>query len=162
VRIEMQLQALSETSAKVCVANWLRILPNGMFVFFRDGKAQRLCIVSLMVERELLLQQLPYRSARHSADLEMYDKLTQIAARGSVVRVHAPLVLGLWSSQSLTRGQGSEALENGYRAPSRRRYAELCFRQRLLGSSVITDAALNEALVAMGNFMEPRGVEELT
>ncbi|MGC4069587.1 MAG: glycosyltransferase family A protein [Polyangiaceae bacterium] len=52
VRVEMQLAALARHHAKACVSNWLRILPSGPFVFFRDGNEQRLSIVSLMVERE--------------------------------------------------------------------------------------------------------------
>lgn len=161
-RFETQLLALKETNARACVANWLRILPDGLVVFFRDGKEKRLSIVSLMVERELMLKLLPYRSARHSADLEMYERLLAEVGPCAVARVTAPLLFGLWSSQSLTRGQGSEALENGYRAPSRRRYAELCFRQRLLGMDALPNQAIDDELRAMGNYFEPRGVEAVT
>jgi hypothetical protein len=161
-RIETQLLAISECNARACVANWVRILNNGLGVFFRDGKEKRLSIVSLMVERDLLLEILPYRSARHSADLEMYERLLAQVGTGSIARIHAPLILGLWSNQSLTRGSGSEALENGFRASSRRHYAELCFRQHLLGKDRLSDAIIDTELRNMGNYLEPRGVEELT
>jgi hypothetical protein len=161
-RIETQLLAISELNARACVANWVRILNNGLSVFFRDGKEKRLSIVSLMVERDTMLQILPYRSARHSADLEMYERLLAQVGTGAIARIHAPLVLGLWSNQSLTRGCGSEALENGFRASSRRRYAELCFRQHLLGKDRLSDTAIDTELRNMGNYLEPRPVEELT
>jgi hypothetical protein len=161
-RIAMQLAALHATQAKLCVANWIRILPSGLVVSFRDGKEKRLSVVSLMAERELLLSHLPYRSARHSADLEMYEKLACAVGPTGQVRVQAPLIFGLWSEQSLTRAKGAEAFESGYRSLSRRHYAELCFRQRLLGSSAISDEYIDEELRAAGNLMEPSGVEEVT
>jgi hypothetical protein len=160
-RLETQLAAIELLAAKACVSNWLRVLPNGLFVFFRDGKEQRLSIVSLMVERELLMSLLPYRSARHSADLELFDRLIATVGHSAVARVKAPLLFGLWSAQSLTRGQGSEALENGYRAPSRRHFAEICFRQRLFGADLISDRQIDEALVQTGNYKPARGVEPL-
>jgi hypothetical protein len=162
MRIETQLAAIERQSAKACVANWLRVLPNGLFVVFRDGNEQRLSIVSLMVERETLLSLLPYRSARHSADLEMFDRLMATLGHSAVVRVKAPLLLGLWSDQSLTRGQGSEALENGYRAPSRRHLAEICFRQRLFGTDVVGASEIEEALISTNNYKPASGVEPLT
>ena len=166
-RIERQLIALRESGAKACVANWVRILPQGLCVFFRDGNEKRLSIVSLMVERDLISQLLPYRSARHSADLEMFDRvraITSADAEGAkgVVRVHAPLIFGLWSERSLTRERGAEALENGYRAPSRRRYAELCFRQRFQGKSAVSDEAIDRELEQLENLIQPRKIDEIT
>jgi hypothetical protein len=70
-----------------------------------------------------------------------------------VVRHPLPLVLGLWSDQSLTRSDAQQSLESGYRAPARRRYSELVFRQDLFGSESLSHDALQEELVRMENYI---------
>jgi hypothetical protein len=69
-----------------------------------------------------------------------------------------PLLLGLWSEGSLTRIDGSEGLEDGYRGPARRRLAELTARQRLLGSHIVPEPEVVAAIAETGNILKPSPV----
>jgi hypothetical protein len=70
-------------------------------------------------------------------------------------RVRAPLLLGLWSQGSATRGLGTEALEDGYRSPLRRSYSELVFAQHAPGFPRRRDEELDELLREAGNYQSP-------
>jgi hypothetical protein len=97
----------------------------------------------------------PYPSAKIGADLDVYRRIVRAHGGESVVRHHAPLLLGLWSEQSLTRSAQQQSLESGYRAPARRRYSELVFRQDLFGTPSLSAAALADELVRMDNYVAP-------
>ncbi len=160
-RIESQVKALADPLRVACVADWVRVTPGGRFVFFRDLRATRLCLVSLMVRRSAFDEVGPYRRARFGADLEWYDRLRHRMGPDRVVRIPSPLVLGLWSAGSLTRQAGTESLEDGFRSESRRRYSELCFRQRLLGADRVGDTEVDEELARLHNLAEPAKIERI-
>ncbi|HJL14580.1 MAG TPA: glycosyltransferase family A protein [Sandaracinaceae bacterium LLY-WYZ-13_1] len=154
-RIARQVRALRDADA--CATRWIRVSEDGRVVFFRDQNAVRLCVVSLMMRRRVYDAVGPYRPARFGADLEVFET---VRARFGVRRLRAPLLLGLWAERSLTRTSGAEALEDGYRAPSRRVYAELLGRAVATGSPEAR-AELDEAVRASGNRAEPRPIVAL-
>jgi hypothetical protein len=116
-------------------------------------------MVSLLATRAALRAVGPYPSARFGADLDVLRRLTQ--RYGEPVRLREPLLLGLWSSQSLTRTREAEALESGYRSSARRRYSELLFRRDLLGAEALPQALLERELGRVDNYIEPAPVTEL-
>jgi hypothetical protein len=154
-RIASQVRAIGRAGRVASIGEWLRVRPDGNIAFFPNGRAARLCMVSLMVTRCALSGVGPYPSAKIGADLDVYRRILRAHGGERVVRLPLPLALGLWSDQSLTRSQQQQSLESGYRAPARRRYSELVFRQDLFGSHSLSDAELHEELVAMDNYIEP-------
>jgi len=161
-RIERQLSAMRRSHSAACVANWVRVRPTGTFVFFRDMKATRLSIVSMMVRRSAMAELGPFSPARFGADFEMYHRLRATLGEEQLARVRAPLIFGLWSSGSLTRTPGAEALESGFRSKARRRYAELALQRAREGDSSVSRTAVHELLEVTGNVRPARGVEPLT
>jgi hypothetical protein len=160
-RIEKQVSSVQGGAAVACVANWLRIAPDGRIAFFKDSKASRLCRVSLMLRREAFDACGPFRSARFGADLELHATLCARFGAARVKRVDAPLLIGLWSAGSVTRTSGAEALENGYRSPARRSYSELVYQQLASGQSLASDAQIAERLRAFDNWIEPAPITEI-
>ena len=161
-RIASQVCAMSEASSVTAsITNWVRIAPSGHFVFFRDLAAVRLCLPSLMVERSLAHSLGEFRWARIAADDEYFYRLQARVGATNVARLRQPLVLGLWSDSSLTRSAKHESLANGYRSSSRRAYRELCARQRLMGSSAVSDRHIDEVLQQHDNFCIPARVHRL-
>lgn len=158
-RIALQVRALRASDAVACTTRWLRVTEGGRFVFFADQSAVRQSVVSLMMRRDAFDAVGPYRQVRFGAD---YELLVDLRVRfGSRVRaLRTPQILGLWSDRSLTRAAGSEALEDGYQAPARRRYTELVAWKH--GRDGPSDDEIDAALATTGNRAEPRGVEELT
>jgi hypothetical protein len=154
-RIEAQLAALQD-GARACIGNWLRVAPDGRFVFFRDQSAVRLSVVSLLAHRTVFAELGPYASSRFGADLDHYETLS---AREDIRRLRQPLLFGLWGSGSLTRVAGAEVLESGYRSPARRAYAELIFRRKQ--GLAVDGEAISRMLRETGNRVEPRGSNEL-
>jgi Glycosyl transferase family 2 len=152
-RIATQVHALTKASGVASICEWLRVRPDGSIPFFPNGRAARLSIVSLLVTRRALLAAGPYPSAKIGADLDIYRRILRAHPAGAVVRSHAPLLLGLWSEQSLTRSLAQQSLESGYRAPARRRYSELVFRQDLFGTASLSADALEQELLCMDNFI---------
>lgn len=153
-RIERQVAAMRTSGAEACIANWMRVTPEGRFIFFRDQCAVRLSIVSLMARREVFARMGPYRSVRYAADYEFHRSLVDAHAAGAVVRIREPLIFGLWSESSMTRTSGAEALENGFRSPGRRLYTELVLRQRLFGEEGIGDDDVDALLREAGNYAQ--------
>lgn len=154
-RLARQLEALRRSGGVGCVCEWLRVRPDGSIAFFSNGRAARLSIVSLLVTRAALAGLAPYPAAKVGADLDMYRRVLQRFGRQKVTRLNTPLLLGLWSDQSLTRTALAESLESGYRSPTRRRYSELVFRRDLFGAESLPDRSLLEELRAMHNYLEP-------
>jgi hypothetical protein len=161
-RIAAQVARLRDDRLDACVSNWLRVTPAGSVVFFKDQKATRLALVSLMMRRGLLQALGGFRSARFGADLELYEKLKATGGSARIGRIRAPTMLGLWSDQSLTRSAGAESLEDGYRSPSRRVYGELIYACHVdVAGTPPSDADVERALRATDNFAEPAPLEEL-
>lgn len=159
-RIERQVEPLRRGQHSASVSNWIRVRPDGTFVFFRDLRASRLSIVSMMMRTEVLRAMGPYRTARFGADLEMYERFKARTGLDGVARIRAPLLFGLWSSRSLTRTPGAEALEDDYRSAARRLYARMAVRQAA-PSTAIPDAEVEAALERSGNLVAPSGLEPL-
>jgi hypothetical protein len=155
-RLARQWTALRAGGQVACVSSWLRLRSAGSAVFFAEGHALRLSVVSLLATRQALQAVGPYPRARFGADLDVMRRLAQ--RYGPPIRVREPLLLGLWSSQSLTRTRAAESLESGYRSESRRRYSELLFRRDLLGAEALPQAVLEEELARTDNFIEPRAL----
>lgn len=160
-RIAEQVECIRRTRTAACVGSLLRVTAAGAFTFFRDQKATRLCPVSLMLSREVLQELGRFRAVRIGADRELYVDLLQRYGPRAVARIRAPLVLGLWSSSSATRGAGTEALEDGFRAPVRRAYSELVYA-KYRATKPVTEAEIVARLDALANLMVPTDIEELT
>lgn len=150
-RIASQVRALGKEGRVAAISEWLRVREDGEVAFFPNGRAARLSIVSLMATRAAFAAVGPYPSAKVGADLDIYRRIVRKFGGARVARSTAPLLFGLWSAQSLTRALPS--LESGYRAPARRRYSELVFRQDLFAGAPLSDAALREELIQTGNYV---------
>jgi GT2 family glycosyltransferase len=154
-RLEIQLRTLERSGAAACYSSWVRVTNAGDFIFFHDGSAVRLARASLLVGRDRFLALGGFRPARFGADLELH---TRLADQGGAAVVRRPLIFSLWSESSATRQSDWAALEDGYRSPARRRYADLVFRRRHLG---LPEADLVTQLRAAGNWADPADLTEL-
>ncbi|NVK57800.1 MAG: glycosyltransferase family 2 protein [Alteromonadaceae bacterium] len=157
-RISKQLNLMIEQQARVSLGLWLRLRENGHFVAFRDGTYLRQCLNSIMFFRSVYQEHGPYRSSLTSADSEFYEKLRGALPRGQIAIASEPLVLGLWSSASLTRTAGIEANEVGYRSVARRAYSSKMGRQRILGRELVSDMDIELTLKEAGIYREDKGV----
>jgi hypothetical protein len=153
-RIERQVVQMQRSSVGACVANFVRVRPNGSIVFFRDQRATRLCRISLMLWARTFDSVGPFRSARVGADLELYAKLCAHLGPNGVKRIRVPLLFGLSASGSATQAPGTEALEDGYRSPARRAYSELVFAQHQRDQPSPTDAEIDARLRATDNMAD--------
>lgn len=160
-RLELQVQELRRQPQVVaCVADLLRLDLEGRVAFFRDQRALRLCPVSLMLTREAFEAAGPFRGARVGADQELYRELQNRFGTGAVRRMRTPLVLGLWSSNSVTRQPGVEALADGYRSPARRAYSEQLYA-KYEADALPSDERWRVTLRAHDNWLEPSEIVEL-
>ncbi len=157
-RISLQVSVMAQSRAAACVGSCLRIKADDSFVFFKDQRATRLAPVSMMLRRELFRACGPFRAARVGADLELYSALREHPV-GGMVRVRTPLLLARWTNGSVTRQPGTEALEDGYRAPARRAYSELLFVKYGARRDVAAEA-WEQMLVSHGNYVAPAPVLE--
>lgn len=160
-RIALQLKHLRAPAVLACVGNGLRLRPDASAVFFKDQRATRLSPVSLLLRREAFAALGGFRAAAVGADHELYAKLHARHGAAAVSRSWAPLLFSLWSSASATRQPGTESLEDGYRSPARRAYAELVRRKYELGQAVADDE-IEAMLRDSGNYLEPRELVELS
>jgi hypothetical protein len=156
-RIASQVRLLTR-GYDACVTDLIRLKGNGEVVFFRDQRAQRLAMVSLMMKRSMFDALGPFRPARFGADLELFEKLNARGAR--IGRVRSPLILGLYSGQSATQARNAESTPNGYRAPLRRAYGELLFSRYVLRSDT-PEALVDDALRASGNYVDSCSIERI-
>jgi len=154
VRIATQVERLVRTGAVASVALWLRVTADGRVVFFHDRGAARICLASLLAHRHAIEAAGGFRRARFGADLELHHRLRAVHGPAAIDVLRRPLMLGLWSTGSVTRAAGAEALEDGFRAPARRRYAELV-------ASRADDDAIDRALHETGNWAEPSELREV-
>jgi len=153
-RIARQVQALNGASKVACIANFARITSNGSFVFFKDQKAVRLGMVTLMLSRRAFEAVGPFRSARVGADLELYAALRAHFGPEATARVRAPLMLGLASPHSATRAPGTESLDDGYRSAARRAYSELVCAKYTRRDATISSQTIDSRLRATGNYAD--------
>jgi hypothetical protein len=70
------------------------------------------------------------------------------------------MILGLWSSDSITRSSGTEALESGYRSPARRIYGELVYLKHAQGRLRPSEEEICARLTAAKNYVEASPVVE--
>ena len=161
-RISTQMEQMIHHQAKVVLGSWLRIKENGHVVAFRDGRFLRACLNSILFTRSIYDQFGPYRSILCGADSEFYEQLRGRLPNSELAIIHQPLVLGLWSSSSLTRTSGIEADETGYRAPARRAYTAAIGRQRILGKAILPDQKIEEITRAAGIYRAPKGLIPIT
>lgn len=160
-RISTQVTEMIEKNARVSLGSWLRIKPSGHLIAFRDGNFLRMCLNSIMFTRSVFDSFGPYRSVLCGADSEFYELLRGYLPERELLAIRQPLVLGLWSSSSLTRSSGIEADEIGYRAPARRSYAGLAGRQRILGRMIVPDEVIERATADAGISRAPTALVPL-
>lgn len=153
-RIARQVARCQQKGIKASVGNFVRVRPDGMFLFFKDQRATRLCPVSLMLERATFEALGGFRKARIGADFELSTRLRLRFGPASVSRIRAPLMLGLSAPGSATQSLGDEALANGYRSPARRAYSELVSALQRPGAPCPTSAEIDARLVATGNWLD--------
>ena len=161
-RIETQFHALITSGRPLCYGRWIRITPDGRAVFFRDQAALRMCVVSLFAHRDVFRWIGPYRRSQFGADTEFLERAKEAIGPDGIEAIKTPLNFGLWSDSSLTRKPGIEALEDGFRSPARRQYAQSAFLQRLLGHDIIDDREINSQLNQHGMLREPSELQALT
>jgi hypothetical protein len=153
-RVAVQVAAL-ERGARACLTTWLRVTPDGRFVFFADQAAVRLALVSAIYPRALLDELGGFRAAKFGADLDFHERVRLHVGDDAIAILRRPQLLGLWSTTSLTRKAGAEALEDGYRAPARRAYAQL-LAERADGRRA--DAELTAALADLDLLIPPQPI----
>lgn len=150
-RFGAQVAELRKRPAIGVVTSWLRFRPDGSAVFFADGRASRMSVVSLLVRTDALTAVGRYPSARFGADLDVLRRLERRFGARALVRVRVPWLFGFWSEQSVTRRAASAALESGFRAAPRRAYAEFVFRR--MAGELADDDQLASLLHQTGNFL---------
>jgi glycosyltransferase involved in cell wall biosynthesis len=161
-RIATQLEEVLSKQSLMSLGRWLRINPSGEFMFFKDHAALRMCVNSIMFRREIFATIGQYRSVLCGADSEFFEKARALFGDSKITHVKAPLVLGLWSDSSMTKQSGTEALDNGYRAPKRRAYAEIASRQRALGTALYSDAEVDAVNATSGIYRAPTKIVPYT
>ena len=134
-RLGRQLAYLKEHNAAAVAAQWFRMTRKGELVFSVDHSAARLAVVSLLAPTAVFRRLGPYRQTRFGADTEFYEGLRMKLGVDAIKLMPVPLLFGLSSETSLTRSQGIEASEDGYRAPARRAYAAAAARRRQIGAT---------------------------
>ncbi len=154
-RIATQLEACLSKQTLLSLSRWVRLTPSGEFVFFKDHIALRMCVNSIMFRREIFATIGQYRNVLCGADSEFFEKARALFGDAKISHIKAPMVLGLWSDNSMTKSAGTEALDNGYRAPKRRVYAEAASRQRALGVALYSDDEIDAVNVASGIYRAP-------
>ncbi|WP_310620129.1 glycosyltransferase family 2 protein [Flexibacterium corallicola] len=160
-RITSQVSKMIEQQAEVSLASWVRIKRNGYLVAFKDGAYLRDCLNSIMFSREVFEEHGPYREVLCGADSEFYEKLRGALHPDQIVKLKEPLVLGLWGDSSLTRTSGIEADEIGFRAKARREYSAIAGRQRILGSEIIPEEKVIEAIKSANIYREHQLITEV-
>lgn len=158
-RIEAQVRCLRRGTL-ACYACFVRVTPDGRFVFFRDQSAVRLCRVTLMARRETL-GTAPFRSVRFGADFELHESLRAGFGDAKIAVVRTPLVFGLWSPTSETRRPGAESHEDGYRSPARRAYSEWVFRRFRQRDVDVLDGEVARVVEESGNAIAATSIEEI-
>jgi len=157
-RIEIQLETLATQQKALCLGNWVRIRPDGSFMFFQDGAVTRFCVVSVMAHRTVFERMPRFRPSLVAADTEFYELCKCFIGESEIAIEKRPLILGLWGEGSLTRQVDLTADHSGYVAQRRRSYAEVAARQRTLGISITSDKQVVDTLKELNIYREPAGI----
>ena len=160
-RIARQLAEVQRTGRPFALARWIRLRPDGEIVFFRDQISLRLCLVSLFAEKGAIERLGGFRSVLCGADSEFAQRLRAPGAQKIYSEMSEPLILGLWSQQSLTRQDGLEATEDGLRSKVRRIYAENAGRRHALGDEIVSNEAVDEGNRRLGIYRVDCGIAPL-
>ena len=159
-RLQRQVEKLNQQNATLCFARWIRVMPDGQFVFFIDGILKRFSVVSAMASTKFLKSIADFRQSLVAADTEFYEFCKNTLAPDQIVHVELPLILGLWGSGSLTKKENLNAENTGYVAPRRLAYSEISGKQRLLGDEIITDELVDNKLKEINIFMPKSKIKE--
>ncbi|KGQ53636.1 hypothetical protein IO46_02500 [Gallibacterium anatis] len=158
-RIDEQVNILNNHQhIMLCISQWVRIEPDGRFVYFFDGKLNRLCVVSSMIRKEILEKIGSFKNSLVAADTDFYERVIHFYGRESIYKLEKPLILGLWGDGSLTKQKTLVAGNSGFVAKKRRAFSDICARQRLLGNEIISDEDVNDVLRKHSIFKENFGV----
>ena len=161
-RIEIQLETIASQQKALCIGNWVRVRPDGSFMFFQDGAVTRFCVVSVMAHRSVFERMPPFRSSLVAADTEFYELCKCYIGESEIAIEKRPLILGLWGEGSLTRQTDLTADHSGYVAQRRRSYAEVAARQRTLGVGITSDKQVTDTLKNLNIYREPAGITALS
>jgi hypothetical protein len=138
----------------------LRVTPDGQVAFYKNQRATRLSLVTLMLSRRLFFDYGGFRPVHFGGDWELYVRLRECLGAPGFTRIVTPLMLALWSPDSTTRAANREALEDGYRSPPRRMYSEIALAgQGLAPAPPIAEQ--QSRLMASGIYAEPSEIVEL-
>ncbi|MGY4106520.1 glycosyltransferase family 2 protein [Aeromonas encheleia] len=159
-RLQRQVTELNEKNATLCFTRWIRVTPDGQFVFFVDGILKRFCVVSAMIRSDYLNNIAEFRQSLVAADTEFYEYCKNSLQPNQIVHVETPLILGLWGNGSLTKMANLNAEHTGYVAPRRLAYSEISGKQRLLDNKVITDNLIDDKLKELNIYMNKSRVQE--
>ncbi|MFS6937572.1 glycosyltransferase family 2 protein [Neisseria animaloris] len=158
-RISEQVETLITTGKIMCASQWLRMAPNGQFIYFYDDKLSRFCVVSTMIRAEAFKEIGDFRGSLVAADTEFYEKVISLYGDSAIEKMGKPLILGLWGDSSLTKIPDLTAENNGFVAKKRRAYSDITARQRILGDKIITDEMVTDVLKNNAIFRHCAGVE---
>lgn len=159
-RLQKQVDEIVTKNATICFTRWIRVTPDGQFVFFIDGILKRFCVVSAMVTSEYIKSIAKFRSTLVAADTEFYEYCKNSLPTSQIVHVDSTLIFGLWSSNSLTKMSNLNAEHSGYIAPRRMLYSEISGKQRLLGQKIITDKIVDDKLKELKIYMNKTMIKE--
>ena len=158
-RIERQVNDLESSDSLVTSCRWIRISPEGEVIFFPDGLINRFCVVSTMVKKGVFSILPKFRQSLVAADTEFHELCLYMLGSENVRMLNEPLILGLWGDGSLTKRPGLAAENTGCVAPRRRAYSDIAARQRVIGSQVVSDEDVDNALREQGIYKEYHGVQ---
>lgn len=99
-----------------------------------------------------------FKSALIAADTDFYERIIHFYGWASVYRLEKALILGLWGETSLTKQKALKAGNSGFISDKRRTFSDICARQRLLGSDIISDDEINKVLKDNNIYRESFGV----
>ncbi len=161
-RIEEQVQTLVFDDCLLCYTNFVRMSPDGAYVFFHDGMLKRYCAVTAMAHKSLFKRMPKFRSSLVGADTEFYERCKSSLGEKAIKILPKPLLFCLWGTTSLTKLKGLNAEKDGFVANKRRAYGEIGARQRVLGSDIVTDSDVIELLNQLCIYKEPAGSTEFS
>lgn len=126
-RLEKQVAALEANPAWVgTLGNWVRITPEGNFVF-KNWTASYLheAVATLMVRRGRVLDTIGYwDSVRYAADTEFLHRLMKQFGQEAVHKMERPLCFALYHPNSLTMNAQTGISEESGLSESRRAYRD--------------------------------------
>lgn len=158
MRIKRQVQHLLDNKLLVSSCRWLRLSESGKVNFFYDGQMVKFCVVSTMLERAVFGIIPAFRSVSVAADSEFYENCIYYLGEQYVGILEQPLILGLWSDNSLTKLPELSAENTGYVAIKRRQYSEIVAQQRVFGCERVSDETITTYLKDLKIYRQPQEV----